>query len=100
MFARPIVTLFSALVISLLVAAPALADCEFLGVVLSVDEDELVLVIDEEHQTFAANSDTHVTLDGREAALENIMPGHVAKVCAKPNGAELVATRIDAFSVK
>jgi hypothetical protein len=49
---------------------------------------------------FSMAGDVEISLDGIEAALDDLTPDHVADVVAQQNGEELNATKIDARSQK
>jgi len=100
MYRRPILPPLVAMFLTLLLATAAQARTDFDGSVLNAGEGQLVLLVSEEPQTFMVNGDTRITVDGQEAALADVMTGHLATVSAEHDGDHWIAKSIAAHAVK
>lgn len=92
-------TVTIAVLVALLLVAPALAD-EAKGTIQSVGEDSLVMKIQGKDYKFSVGDETTVTLNGEEAELKDLKKGQSATVTYKKEGEKLTATKIVAKAAK
>lgn len=99
MFARSMLPMVVAAFLALLLTAPAHA-ADFEGPVISTGDDQLVLSLDGEQHTFVVDDDTKITLNGKRAALADILPDHLATISAERDGDQWIARTIVAHVPK
>lgn len=81
-------------------SSDAFAAESFKGTIKSVGAQTIVLAVDSQEHQFKVAPDATITVDDKEAAFADLMPGFKAEVTAdKSDDGGLVASRIRAESV-
>jgi hypothetical protein len=89
------------LVLLFVLAIPAigLAD-DFAGKVTSAADGKLVMTAGADQHTFVVNDKTKITVDEKEAKLEDLKAGQEVKVTATKQGEQWIASAISCRTVK
>ena len=100
-FRKSFAPLVALLVLSMAGAAPQEGDLyEGEIVSLNVAEGEMMMTCQTEQVTFKVTPETKISFDGKPAELNELGVGNSAKVVAKKDVDKIIATSIDATSIK